>query len=232
MSAINWIVQRLSDASDFFYDIYLEVNSWIYPFYLAANLFYQLCLVFNRLAWDFYDFGEWVADVTNQLRDILSWSTIRSYIRNWLPNLESVIDWWSKWRIWIGQEIDNWWSNIWQTVKSWIDIATEGLDSLKVTWNNFWNITFPQWTAKLDTLKGVWDNFWTVTFPTLVNFSWLTTWWNSRWKEVDQLINSRIKEWSPFFEGWQDWKDRVTEFFTDPEEWLYKAVDRIFERFW
>ena len=114
----------------------------------------------------------------------------------------------------------------------WLEKAGEWLPSLRNDWNNFWTITWPQWTTKLDTVKANWDYFWSITFPTLVSFTWLTTWWSSRLTDIQNLINSAFLIRQSFWEGWQDWRGKVTEFFTDPEEWLYKAADRIIERFW
>jgi len=220
MSFISWIVESLRGISNFFYDIFLEVRGWIFPFYLAAPFFYEICWLFYYLAKSFSDFGEWVDDAASKLEDILTWSNIRSLILSWIPNLQPVITWWQNWTTWVGQAIDDWWQSIKSTVQGWIDIATQGFDDLVVAWDNFWTATFPYWTSKLDGLKAAWDNFWTVTFPTLVSFSWLTEWWGTELKDIGSLINSRIKEWMPFWAGWQDVKDNVIEFITDPLEWL------------
>lgn len=232
MTVIDRIVEFLFDASIFTYNIYLEVYSWIYPFSLAAGFFYQLSNIFASLARSFYDFGVWIDSIISQLATFLSWSNLEMWFKDWKTKILDAWNWivdaWNN--IW--NEVDDWWATTKPTVKGWITTATEGLATLKADWNTFWTITFPGWTNKLDTVKTAWDNFWTVTFPDLVSFKWLTTWWDSRWKEVDSLIDSWFKKYEPFWSGWQDWKDKIIEFFTDPEEWLYKAIDRLFERFW
>ena len=220
MYFINKIIEYLNDASDFFYDLYLECYYAPYIPGVVANLFYQVCLVFNRLAWRFSDLGELLDDVVYQISKILSWSTIRSYIRSWLPYLEDAVSWFSaRWK-WFTTEVTNWWQETTTTVKGWIAVATQGLDTLKVAWDSFWKVTFPQWTSKLDTLKAAWDSFWTVTFPNLVSFQWLTSWWNGKLKEVDSLIDSKIKEASPLFAGWQEVKNSVVEFISNPLDWI------------
>lgn len=220
MSFLNWIVEDLNTASDFFYDIYREVLGWVYPFWLAAEFFYSLSRVFNWLAWDFSDFAEWVYSVVDALATILSWTNIRSLIRGWLPDLEDVIDWWDRWWVWVGQEIDDWWGYTKNIVQGWIDSATEGFSDLVVAWDTFWNITWPQWTGKLDTLKADWDIFWAVTFPTLVSFTWLTTWWTSTMVEVLNLIDTAFTLRESLWAGWQEIRAQVVEFFADPWEWL------------
>ena len=79
---------------------------------------------------------------------------------------------------------------------------------------------WPEFTANFTNLKAAWDTFWTVTFPTLVSWAWLTTWWNSRLEDIQGLINSAFTIREGLWTGWQDWRDKVVEFFTDPLEWL------------
>ena len=210
MSFLNWIVEDLNAASDFFYDIYREVLDWVYPFWLAAGFFYDLSRVFNWLAYDFADFAEWVYDTVDKLGTILSWSTILSLIRSWLPDLEDVVDWWNSWRIWVFQEIANWWSFTQTAVQGWIDTATQGLSELITAW----------------------DNFWTVIFPTLVDFTGLATWWTATMGEVLNLIDTAFTLRASLWEGWQEIRNQVVEFFADPLEWLYSRFEEFFERFW
>lgn len=232
MRFMTWIVEDLNSASDFLYSIYREVLDWPWPFWYAATFFYSLSRAFNWLAWDFADFADWVDDVADQVADTLGFSDIYLYFRTYFDAALDAWDWvryaWSN----VTGIIDAWWSSTRWTVQGWIDIATQGFDSLAAAWSDFWNITWPQWTSKLDLLAADWSTFWAVTFPTLVSFDWLTTWWNSRVAEVQSLIDSGFTLREPFWAGWQDWRDKVTEFFTDPEDWLYKSFDRIIERFW
>ena len=232
MSFLNWIVEDLNSASDFFYDIYLEVQDWIWPLWLAAEFFYSLSRVFNWLAWDFSEFAGWVYDTAGRLGDILSWGNIRSLIRGWLPDLEGVVDWWSWWWVWVGQEIDAWWSGTGTMVQGWIAAAIAELEGAWEDWLYFWNITWPAWLAQFETLRASWDNFWAVTLPTLVTFTWLSTWWTSTMGEVQDLIDSAFTVRDSLWSGWQELRDQVVEFFTDPWAWLYNRFDDFIERFW
>jgi len=220
MSFMNYIVQRLNDASDFFYDLYIEVIGWAYPFWLAAGPFYDICRVFNKLAWDFYDFGQWVTATADKLEDVLSWSYIKSLIRGWLPDLEDVISWWHSWTTWVRQRIDDWWYYTKNTVQGWIDIGDQWLRDLIDDAN--------AWLARLQStmneligiLPGIselvaWFSNWWGNI-----LSHLTTWWNDRILDVSNLINSAFTAREPFWSGWQDVKDNVIEFFSSPLDWL------------
>lgn len=217
---LTQIVGELYDISDWFYDAYQEVRDWVWPFYLLKYPLYSLYTSFNFVAYSFGYFNDWLDWADDKLDDIMGWSTIRSYIRSWLPDLEDAIYWWDRWWVWVGNEIDDWWASQKNTVKGWIAIATQPLDDLLTEWYTFWNYTFPSWMSRLNTLRVAWDNFWTVTFPNLISFNWLGIWWDTKWQEIDTLINSKLLEWSPFLEGWQEWRDSVVEFFSDPLEWL------------
>lgn len=219
-----WVLDKIAH---FFYDLFaffgkIAFECWD-SFYIP-NIIGDWLWDVGRACWDisdwFYHFSLQMDALVSQIGDTLTWSNIRSLILSWLPDLTKVITWWQNWTTWLGQKIDEWWLATKSTVQGWIDIATQGFDNLVVAWDNFWTTTFPYWTSKLDDLKAGWDNFWTVTFPTLVDFTWLGIWWDSRWKEIEELKDSWFKDYEPFWEGWQDWKDSVVEFFDDPLEWL------------
>ena len=210
MSFINWIIEKLSDIGMWFCD--LAVESWD-AFYIPnviGNLFYDIHGFFVGLAWDFVDFNEWVDSTVDRLGDILSWSNIRSLIRQWLPDLEDVIDWWDRWWVWVGQEIDDWWDSVRYTVLDWID------DARDYAWLLVRNVE--NW---LDNLQSSWDYFRVTTLPNLAD-----------WSGVDSLIDSWFRTFTPFWEGWQDVRTSVVEFISDPLGWLYNKLDEFFERFW
>jgi len=222
MGFLTDIVYFFNDAADFFYDLYQETYDWIKPFKYVSNLFLFICYVFEDLAWAFRDFGDLIWDWKYEIEGILSWSTIRSYIRNWLPDLEDAIEWWWDWWDWVTDTVDEWWYSTKNTVQAWIDVAVEGLDTLKVAWSDFWNITFPQWTSKLTTLRAEWDNFWTLTLPGLVSQIDLGVWWQSRLLDIDLLMDTKIKDWFPFYDSLSQLWDSVVEFMGGPLDWLEK----------
>jgi len=129
---------------------------------------------------------------------------------------------------WTAAQINNLqdaFSSLISTVESWTFAQLESARSaiLAIIGNlETWTIT--EINTIRDTLTTLLD------WSTLTN--WITGWWNDRLFDIRGLLNSALIEWAPFWSGWQDWRDKVTEFFSDPEEWLYNAVDRIIERYW
>ncbi|GAH38074.1 unnamed protein product, partial [marine sediment metagenome] len=63
-------------------------------------------------------------------------------------------------------------------------------------------------------------DFFTITLPNLLTFEWLSIWWNARLLDINSLIESWTVTLSPFWEGWQEIRESVFEFFTDPLTWL------------
>ena len=117
-------------------------------------------------------------------------------------------------------DIGEWWSARKDEILGWIEAVISGLDDLRTAWDNFWTATWPELVGDLQQLRTNWDNFWTVTFPTLVDVSWLTEWWTGKAAEVGEMIGTAIKETEPFWQGWSDFRESVSDFFADPMEWL------------
>jgi len=210
MYVIDKIAEYTGEIADWFYEVYLDIYDWVWPFYKAADWFYDLCYSTNKIKWRFEDFSEDMDAFVDDLEDILSWSNIRSLIRSWLPDVEDAIDWFTDRWYWFQDEISDWWNDKVNDVKDLIDTATEGLDNL----------------------LEAWDNFWRSTLPNLVNFTWLGIWWQSRLLEIDTLIGSWLASFAPFWEGWQEVRQEVVDFFADPYQWIYDRLDEFFERFW
>ncbi len=226
------IVNAFNFAASLFYLLYVETFAWVWPFNLLATWFYNLNIAFNRLAWNFYDFSLWVYDVTDKVRDKLDFGDIWSYLDYWLNRAAWSWEWilgaWDN----IGDIVDAWWTNTRLEVQAWIDDAKRYADALLANVNNL-----------LTTLESAWDDFkgriptideviaWWRNWPGYL-LAIVNNWWTGALTEVQSLINSAFTEREPFWAGWQEWREKVTEFFTDPEDWLYKAMDRIIERFW
>ena len=232
MSWMNSIVSWLKSNEDYFYDAYSEVYGWVYPFWLLAYPLLYASRGFGWLAYYFSLFNNWLVWAAGEISDILSWASIKSLIRSWLPRLEDTVSWFLDWWNKVQSVVTSWWSATQTTVKGWISTAVQPFNAMLTAWTSFWNSTWPGWVTSFNSLKSSWDNFWAVTFPTMVSFTWLATWWNSRLLDIQGLIDSAFTVRTSLWAGWQDWRDRVAAFFTDPEDWLYKSVDRIIERFW
>jgi phage-related protein len=222
MGFMTWIIDALNDASAWLYEIYLDVYGWVWPFYYTANWFYYLCDVFNTLAWAFYYFSSWVDDISTRIENFLSWDTIWGYITSYIPNIEDIRDWFYNWWGNVWDAIDDWWSTVQDTVHGWIDTAVQGLEGIGGDFLDFWNNLWPTFTTAFNKVHTELDNFWEHTLPNLVSFTWLTTWWSSRIADVQGLINSGFTARNSLWEGWQDMKSNVVDFFTDPVEFIWE----------
>lgn len=229
---IGWIIERFNWLSEYFYDIYLEVLSWVWPFYNAAYLFLFLSEVSSQLAWDFYDFSLWIVEVHDRVAQVLSWSTIWSYILSYVPNLEEIRDWFYHWWSNVYGVVTDWWSSTSTTVLGWIDETKQWaqlwIDYLQGQVNAL-GVRIDDVLALIPDVSDIqaWFANWTGNVSSVI-----TTWWTGALSQVQSLIDSAFIEREPFWAGWQDWRDRVTEFFTDPEKWVYDRLDSFFERYW
>jgi len=229
---MGWIIEKLNSVSGWFYGVYLIVIDWPWPFWYAAEAFYWLSTYFNGLAWNFYDFSIWVDDIANKIVTILSFANIYDYFKDFF---DAAINAWawvvdSFWNVW--DVVDIWWTSTSTTVLDWID-ATKDWARL---WIDYLQDQIVALTAQINDLVSLipdmteilaWFSNWTGNVVSAID-----SWWTGALSQVQSLINSAFIEREPFWAGWQDWRDKVTEFFTDPEDWLYKAADRIIDRFW
>ncbi len=229
---MGWISERFAAASGFFYLAYLETLDWVYPFWLISDFFYALAQTCADLSWDFADFSAWVQVITDRITDLLSWDTVWSYILSYVPNLEDIRDWFYDWWNNVNSVLTNWWTSTSTTVLGWIDATKD--------WARLW-IDYLQ--DQVDELKVMIENIPGAVPGLSVILDWFTdwpgnvrtvidTWWTSTMGDVQGLIDSNLKTWFPFYDDLVSLWSGIKEFFTDPEDWLYKSFDRIIERYW
>lgn len=232
MFFLNWIVSRLSDASSFFYRIYLEAYYWIYPFNQIAPFFYSVSSLFASLAWDFYYFNQWADDVASKVANILTYSNIYSHFKSYFDY--AVIAWSWVYNAWsnVTGIINTWWSTTSLTVQSWIDTAVSGAQGL-----------VGQLEAWVANLQSAWDNF-KGRIPSIDEMlSWFTNWWGKilaniiSWgalpgSEISALIDSKLKDWFPFYDDMANLMGDIKLFFTDPLQWAYDRAEEFMDRFW
>lgn len=229
---MDWIIERLNSVSAFFYDIYLEVYDWVWPFRKAAWFFYELHWLFWRLGEDCIRFNSWLSWADIRLEGILSLWEIYWFLEPYFTQGVSAWTWVTNAFMNVWNIIDDWWSSARYQVIGWIDEAVSGVRTL-VDQTNTWlanlQSTVDNLAFDFPNVSEIlaWFSNWTGNVLSIVN-----TWWTSTLTEVSALIDSAFIIRSDFWAGWQDWRDKVTEFFSDPEDWLYKAADRIIERFW
>jgi len=130
-----------------------------------------------------------------------------------------VEDLWARVNTWL-DDLGEWWLGKKDEILGWIDAVLSGLDDLRVAWDNFWTATWPDWTGRLAFLQTAWDNFWAVILPRLIDVDSIAEWWTGKAGEVGEMIGTAIKETEPFWQGWSDFRESVSDFFADPMEWL------------
>lgn len=204
------IVSAFNFASALFYHLYVETYTWVFPFNLLSLWFYNLSIALDRLAWNTSGFFTWLNFKVAQIKDSLSWSTIWSYILSYIPNLEAIRDWFYNWWVWIDQRVNDWWTSTRWIVLGWVNEAKQ-----------YAKLWIDNLQSQVSSITTVWNNFVAVTLPSLPN-----------WLDIEALIQSWTQSLTPFWEGWQELRDKVTDFIKDPEQWFYDRLDEIFERYW
>lgn len=228
MGFIDQIFSLVWDVSDLFYNAYIEVKSWIWPFSYLQYPLYGLYIATWSLVSPIANFGAWVDYATGRIAEVLSIGAIQGYFQTWINYATGAWNWvansfWNVWNI-----VDSWWSSMRFTVRAWVDESktyalsllgevTTWVASLQELWDNLEAI-IPSIGEVILWFRNWWGN---VT-------SHLTTWWNERIGDIQNLINSAFLEREPFWAGWQDFRDRVVDFFTDPLEFMWARFTNWF----
>lgn len=156
--------------------------------------------------------------ITNAIKNYFSYvyNTFNTYITNYLA------------------PIYNYFSNVYNTIKNYIT-------NVYKTVNNY--ITNVQKTITNYYHTYVTENIYEITEVIGLTLGKVEEWWKGKQEKWDNLWDTKVKQ----FEEWKKttlagigetfgwtllFRDSITEFFTDPDDWLYKAVDRIIERYW
>lgn len=207
---VDTIFSIVWSISDWFESLYNSTkNIWLVgeP---VSNIFLAIHDLFWRLLTPTAHFHDWVYTVEQKIRDILNIDEI-------LDVLSQPISWAERAYSWV----QNAWQNIWNTVTDWwstvkpiiLDWIEEAKTFLKPLIDNT-----NKW---LSNLQQSWDDFWTQTFPTLAD-----------WAGTNNLIDSTLKSWFPWYDTLVSIKDEMFTFFADPQQYVYDKLDEFFERFW
>lgn len=220
MAFMDWIVTKLYEAAQFFNDLWYECYSAFYVPDIIGDLFFELYLIFNRLARQFSDFSDWVDDIAYKITTFFSELDLEAWFQQWETRILDSWDWvTSAWDN-VTNIIEEWWLYIAPTVRGWIDSAVAGfgslIDQVSAEVTELWE-TVESFIGRLPSIDEMWGwftNWWAnILTP-------LTSWWNEQLKQLDRLINDTIAVWFPWYENLVEIKDKLFEFFTDPLEWL------------
>jgi len=192
-----------------------------WPLTTIADFFYGLHDIFFDTAVDFGEFFAWVRDVADKIGQVLSWEEIWNLLTSHIPFLEDVLNWFQKWWNNVTSVVTSWWSATQFTVRGWIDAAVSGFQSL-----------VNQVSSSLASLQTAWDDF-KGRIPTLDGVtSWwrnwignvlseIESWWSGAVGEVQGLIDSAFLARDSWWAGWQEMRENVMTFFTDPVEFIW-----------
>lgn len=168
-------------------------------------------------AWD------WLASVVDWVKEL--WNILIAYINKQVqPLWNRITTWW--------YDLSTWWSATWYSVTNWVNAR---FDSLKdwVGATRDWLVdrinaaasqlrdSIAAAVSSLNRLIGQWNSFVTFTLPGLASLV-----------DITKAFDNFMLKWRDLFNWWGEfWRD-VTDFFTNPFQWIYDRLDEFFERYW
>jgi len=223
---IDQIFSLVWDIAEWFYDAYLEVNDWVWPFYNLALPLYRIHQLCYFLLDSIAVLSDWTGDIQDAIGNLLSFQDIWDYFLDWFVWAAAAYDWvYNAWYN-VSSIIDTWWGSTSEIVQGWIyDVRqyAAGLvadvmvlvTTLQAAWDNFKG-KIPSFDAILD-----WWGNWTGELLSVI-----IAWWAGALQDVQDLIGTAFVVRADLWAGWQEMRDQVIEFFTDPLEVLWsKAAD-------
>lgn len=178
----------------------------------------------------------WVSSALANITQV--WNTFVTNVTNvWYNFVTNVTNVWET----IVQNITNVWYNITNNITNFVTNVTQNVSNFvtNVTRNVY------------ETVNNITQNVTNVIGLTLTDvkgwfagiggatMSWVDSLfvrsgnvWQTITFSLDAWFKTQLVQLNDTF-GWVNTlRNRLEEFWTDPEDWLYKAVDRIIERYW
>ncbi len=218
---LDKIIEWLGSARDWLYQGGVEVAGWVWPFNLLYSPLYYVYVAFAWITYYFGQFNEWLFWAAGRIDAILSTVDITGFFLTWINYAIDAWNWvtnafWNVWNI-----VESWWSSAKYVVLSWIDEAKLWFQALLNEVN--------AWLARL---QSNWDSIVSKipTWDEVVAWwgNWrgnvlaaITGWWVGALLDVVGLIASAFTERESWWAGWEDFRDKVAEFFTDPLEFIW-----------
>jgi len=232
MSWMNSIISWLANARDYFLDAYYTVRGWVYPFYYLASPLYYIYSAFSYLVIHFGSFNTWLVWAAGRINQILDITQLTSAFSTFITYATNAWNWVANATTNVRLFLDTWWREASQQVfflieqaKYWMLAQLNNLAGAVATIITWWN----SFVSQIPTLNEIilWFQDWRGKIVATI-----LSWGGIPAKEIALLIDSKLKEWFPFYDDLANLWGGIKLFFADPEKWLYEAVDRIFERFW
>lgn len=208
-TVLNAIAGFFADLGGFFWWMYRETQGDIIWGW-TASWWRTIGGFFDELAFAFILFRDWCLNVADEIATFLDAFEIWDYLSR---PIQYAIDAWNwVFEAWtnVWQIVNAWWSTITSTVQGWIDAAIDVVNSI-----------INQIQFMVDVAASWIGEFVTITLPTLADIF-----------TVENLIDSTIKTWFPFYDELVSIWNEILEFFADPPQYVYNKLDEFFERFW
>jgi hypothetical protein len=173
-------------------------SGWVWPLNIIAPLIIFLSTITDGIFGALFDFRLWLRPFLEKVGQFLNWDEIKAKLQDFLDMVAHLWDWFQNKLEYVKGIIGDWWEPVRTTVLGWIATATQGLTGLLVAW----------------------DNFRKVTLPGLIDATWLGEWWRSRLIDVGDLVNSKLKEWFPFYDDLAQVMPAMKALFANPFDWL------------
>lgn len=142
--------------------------------------------------------------------------------------LEPVRNWIDTWK----SRLAEWWSGVSTQVLAWIEAAKDWandriedarrlIDRIDIAWENF----------RRDTLPRLLDPAWVRSFFG-AGIASIADWWATKAPWVRDTVETTVAPVRDEVNKHTTWLDLVKDFFSDPQQFIYDLLMKIFERFW
>lgn len=173
----------------------------------------------NNLNWDILGWQIYVGDAIESAIDfVLTWiNNIAEWAASvvaWLDELrQEIIDGFNVFVVWLN-ELWNTFTNIvetwWDSLAEWWSARIEDVKDLIAVAVQWVNDRIDDVKTVLDSIAVWWENFTTVILPELASKF-----------DITAAFDDFMLKWQDLFNTFEEFKQGIWDFFTDPLEWLW-----------
>lgn len=214
------------------YQFATSLEGWGWPVNKLAPFFNAIGGIFQTIYNGLVSFYFWARNLDDRIKNFITTVDLWSLLSSPLSQLAQLWGWFLDRVNSIRGIVDQWWVARKWKLQEWVRTLVSGVSAaitdlqrlfngLSVAWESFkvdLLSLIPSWTELRDFIN--------------TQLNAIKDWFAVQRQAISGEIEANVKPIRDQVNKQSSWLDLIKAFINDPEDFLYKAVDRVIERFW